>query len=81
MSGHVLGAHVSIAGGLHRAFDRGLEATCDAFNASTQMMYSSDWPHWDFDAPSVIFDLPFLDEQAKRNILGLTAKRVFRIED
>ncbi len=58
-----------------------LEATCDAFNASTQMMYSSDWPHWDFDAPSVIFDLPFFDEQAKRNILGLTAKRVFRIED
>ena len=58
-----------------------LEATCDAFNAPTQMMYSSDWPHWDFDAPSVIFDLPFFDEQAKRNILGLTAKRVFRIED
>ena len=45
------------------------------------MMYSSDWPHWDFDAPSVIFDLPFFDEEAKRNILGLTAKRVFRIED
>ena len=58
-----------------------LEATCDAFNASTQMMYSSDWPHWDFDAPSVIFDLPFFDEEAKRNILGLTAKRVFRIEE
>ena len=58
-----------------------LEATCDAFNASTQMMYSSDWPHWDFDAPSVVFDLPFFDEEAKRNILGLTAKRVFRLED
>ena len=45
------------------------------------MLYASDWPHWDFDAPSVIFDLPFFDEEAKRNILGLTAKRVFRIED
>jgi len=58
-----------------------LEATLDAFKAPTQMMYSSDWPHWDFDAPSVIYDLPFLDEQAKRNILGLNAKRVFGIGD
>ena len=57
-----------------------LEATFDAFNANTQLMYASDWPHWDFDAPSTIWDLPFLDEQAKRNILGLNAKRVFGFE-
>ena len=57
-----------------------LEATFEAFNAPSQLMYASDWPHWDFDAPSVIHDLPFLDEQAKRNILGLNAKRVFGIE-
>ena len=57
-----------------------LEATFEAFNAPTQLLYASDWPHWDFDAPSVIYDLPFLDEQAKRNILGLNGKRIFGLE-
>ena len=39
-------------------------------NAETQLLYSSDYPHWDMDLPSTIYDLPFLSEQAKRNILG-----------
>ncbi len=39
-------------------------------NAETQLVYSSDYPHWDFDLPSTIYDLPFLSETAKRNILG-----------
>jgi predicted TIM-barrel fold metal-dependent hydrolase len=43
-------------------------------------MYSSDYPHWDFDLPSTIYDLPFLNEQAKRNILGETAAKVFNLE-
>jgi hypothetical protein len=43
-------------------------------------MYSSDYPHWDTDLPSTIYDLPFLSEQAKRNILGGNAKRVFNFE-
>ena len=30
--------------------------------------------------PSVIYDLPFLSEQAKRNILGLNAARTFGFE-
>ena len=32
------------------------------------------------DLPSTIYDLPFLSEQAKRNILGLNAKRVFNLD-
>jgi hypothetical protein len=32
------------------------------------------------DLPSTIYDLPFLGEQAKRNILGLNAKRFFNLE-
>jgi predicted TIM-barrel fold metal-dependent hydrolase len=48
--------------------------------ADTQLLYASDWPHWDFDAPSSITKLPFLDEQSKRNILGLTAARLFGLE-
>lgn len=56
-----------------------LESTMKAFNAETQLLYSSDWPHWDWDAPSTITDLPFLSEQAKRNILGLNAAKLFNL--
>jgi predicted TIM-barrel fold metal-dependent hydrolase len=57
-----------------------LQATMEAFKADTQLLYASDWPHWDFDAPSSITTLPFLNEQAKRNILGLNAARIFNLE-
>jgi len=57
-----------------------LELTFKMINAETQLMYSSDYPHWDMDLPSTIFDLPFLSEQAKRNILGGNAKRVFNLD-
>ena len=56
-----------------------LEATFKAMNGETQFLYASDWPHWDFDLPSTILDLPFLDDQAKRNILGLNAERIYKI--
>ena len=56
-----------------------LEATFEAMNASTQLLYASDWPHWDFDSPASIWDLPFLDEEAKRNILGGNANRIFKL--
>jgi hypothetical protein len=49
-------------------------------NAETQLLYSSDYPHWDMDMPSVIWDLPFLSEGAKRNILGENARRLFGLE-
>jgi predicted TIM-barrel fold metal-dependent hydrolase len=57
-----------------------LEATMDAMKADTQLLYASDWPHWDFDLPSTVWDLPFLDETAKRNILGYNAARIFNLE-
>ena len=56
---------------------KALELTFEMINARTQLLYASDWPHYDFDTPSVIWDLPFLDEQGKRNVLGLNAKRIF----
>ena len=56
------------------------QATMEAINAETQLLFSSDWPHWDFDLPTTITDLPFLSEQAKRNILGLNAARAFGFE-
>ncbi|MBT5943272.1 MAG: amidohydrolase family protein, partial [Rhodospirillaceae bacterium] len=57
-----------------------LAASMDAMNAETQMLFASDWPHWDFDLPATIWDLPFLDEAAKRNILGYNAARIFDLE-
>lgn len=57
-----------------------LQTTFRMINAETQLMYSSDYPHWDFDLPSTIYDLPFLNEQAKKNILGETAAKVFNLE-
>ena len=55
------------------------ESTFKAINANSQLLFSSDWPHWDFDLPSSITTLPFLDESAKRNILGLNAARLFNL--
>jgi uncharacterized protein len=54
-----------------------LETTFRVIKAETQLLYSSDYPHWDFDLPSVIYDLPFLNEAQKRAILGGNALRVF----
>lgn len=56
-----------------------LAVTLKMINAKEQLLYASDWPHWDFDAPNVIWDLPMLDDQAKKNILGENALRLFNL--
>jgi uncharacterized protein len=56
------------------------QATFEAIKADTQLLFSSDWPHWDFDTPSTIYDLPFLTEPQKRNILGLNAAKLFGLQ-
>ncbi len=60
--------------------DAGLEALENIFrriDAPNRLMWASGFPQWDFDAPSALWDLPFLDDEAKRNILGGTAKKLF----
>jgi predicted TIM-barrel fold metal-dependent hydrolase len=59
---------------------RYLEALFDLCRGATQFLWASDYPHWDFDLPSRIYDLPFLSEQEKRDILGGNALRIFPIE-
>jgi uncharacterized protein len=54
-----------------------LELTFKMIKAETQLLYSSDYPHWDMDLPSTIYDLPFLSTEAKRAILGENARRLF----
>ena len=56
------------------------EETFKAVDAGNQFLYASDWPHWDFNAPSTIYDLPFLNEQEKKNILGENAVKMFGID-
>lgn len=56
-----------------------LESTFRAIDAENTLMYSSDWPHWDFDVPGRIMGIPFLSEQGKRNVLGETARKVFNL--
>ena len=58
-----------------------VESTFEAIKADTQLLYASDWPHWDFDTPSTVYDLPFLNEKQKRDILGGNARRLFNLKD
>lgn len=54
-----------------------LRTTFEMIDAENRLLYSSDYPHWDFDVPATIYDIPFLSERAKRKILGLNAARLF----
>jgi hypothetical protein len=56
-----------------------LQCTFRMIKAETQLLYSSDYPHWDFDLPTAIYDLPFLTEKARHNILGGNAARLFKL--
>lgn len=58
---------------------KALECTLEMIKAETQLLYASDWPHWDFDTPATIWELPNMSEQGKRNILGLNAARIFNL--
>lgn len=65
---------------MERTNMKATELTFEMINAETQLLYSSDWPHFDFDTPSIVSRLPFLAPQARRNILGLNAARLFNLE-
>jgi hypothetical protein len=58
-----------------------LEKTFAQLDARNRLVFSSDYPHWDFDLPSVIYDLPFLDEESKERILGRNAMELFGLPE
>src|SRR5258708_38983288 len=60
---------------------RFLKMFVDACDGGDHLLYASDYPHQDFDLPSVITDLPFLSDDEHRNILGLNAMRLFGLEN
>lgn len=51
-----------------------LRPTFEMTDAENQLMYSSDYPHWDSD-------LPFLSEETKRTISGGNALELFDTDD
>jgi len=57
-----------------------LKTTFEMINAESQLLFASDYPHWDFDLPSRIFDLPFLTDHARRRILGQNAHDLFKLD-
>lgn len=59
--------------------EKALQLTFEMIDAENKLLYASDYPHWDFDAPVAIWDRPWLSERAKHNILGGTAARLFKL--
>lgn len=51
----------------------------EMIGGAERVMYASDYPHADYDAPNVITDMPFLSESEKELILGKNAEEVFGI--
>jgi predicted TIM-barrel fold metal-dependent hydrolase len=56
-----------------------IQAVFELMDGENQLLYSSDYPHQDFDLPAMIWDLPFLTEEAKRKVLGGNAMRLFNL--
>jgi predicted TIM-barrel fold metal-dependent hydrolase len=58
---------------------RELAALISLFDGENSVIFSSDWPHHDFDHPSKVLQIP-LSEEGKRKILGTNALRLLNLE-
>ena len=58
---------------------RELATFLSLFDGENSVIFSSDWPHHDFDHPSKILQIPISDE-ARRKILGTNALRLLNLE-
>lgn len=45
-----------------------------------QILFATDFPHWDFDTPRSLYDLPFLSEEDRRNFMAGNAIRAFGLD-
>jgi hypothetical protein len=52
----------------------------DEVGLSDHLMYSSDYPHWDFDSPDAIFSPRVMSADRRRAVLGASAAALYGIE-
>lgn len=57
-----------------------LESVFEMMDGTHTLIFGTDYPHWDFDMPRVITDLPFLNDTDRANILEGNAVRLFRFD-
>lgn len=57
-----------------------LEMLFEMIDGPNSLVFSTDYPHWDYDRPSKILDLPFLSQGDKEKILGGNALELYRFE-
>jgi predicted TIM-barrel fold metal-dependent hydrolase len=56
-----------------------LEQLMEMMGAPDNLMFASDYPHWDYDPPNTITQIPFLSKDEKRKIFSGNAEEVFGI--
>lgn len=57
-----------------------LKQVFEMIDGPRTLIYSSDYPHWDFDMPEKIKNLPFLSDEDAERILGGNALDLYRFE-
>ena len=56
-----------------------LEWTIEMMGGPDNLLFATDYPHWDYDPPEVIEELSFLTESQKDDVLGGNAEEVYGI--
>jgi len=51
----------------------------DHLNLDERLLFATDYPHWDFDAPDQAFPID-LDPERKRNFMAENARRLYRLD-
>lgn len=60
-----------------KAHIRFMLEVCFDILGTDRLLYASDYPHWDFDSPSIITNLPFLSDDDRKRILADNVAEVF----
>jgi predicted TIM-barrel fold metal-dependent hydrolase len=58
-----------------------MAAIFEMIDGENRLMFATDYPHFDYDRPTAILELPFISDDGKRKILGANALGVYRFQD
>jgi len=62
---------------LEQSNKKAVETTFELVKAKTQLLFATDWPHFDFNSPRTIYDMSLFERKSKRRLLDLNAARLF----